>query len=71
VVPVLLLLAVSFVGLGTTFLSLWLTLRPSRLGTESSLRALRVVPVRPLGPDDDPDFLQELRRRIDQGDLRL
>jgi Phospholipase_D-nuclease N-terminal len=29
-------------------------------------RAVRAgVPVRPIGPDDDPEFLQELSRRID------
>jgi hypothetical protein len=25
------------------------------------------VPVRPMGPDDDPEFLQELARRIERG----
>jgi hypothetical protein len=70
-VPVLLFLAVVFAGLAVPFLSLWLTLRPSAIRSDRSFPALHVVPVRPLGPDDDPDFIEQLRRRIDRGDLRL
>jgi hypothetical protein len=70
-VPVLLLFAVVLTGLAVPFLSLWLTLRPSAISSDGSLPAPRVVPVRPLGPDDDPDFIEQLRRRIDRGDLRL
>jgi hypothetical protein len=71
VVPLLVLLTAMVTGVAIVLASLRITAALAGPGAWCGLP--RVIDMartrRPLGPDDDPEFLAELRRRLMRGDF--